>query len=51
MLNSHPKIEKIHYLSLIDKNSREYEVYKQYSSSGGMISAYIKGGEKKLLHS
>lgn len=50
MLNSHPKIEKIHYLSLIDKNSKEYEVYKkQYSSSGGMISAYIKGGEKEAF--
>ena len=50
MLNTHPKIEKVHYLSLIDKNSNEYEVYKkQYSSSGGMISIDIKGGEKEAF--
>tara|TARA_X000000368_G_C23020826_1_gene707903 strand:- start:99 stop:1346 length:1248 start_codon:yes stop_codon:yes gene_type:complete len=50
MLNTHPKIEKVHYLSLIDKNSNEYKVYKkQYSSSGGMISIDIKGGEKKAF--
>jgi len=50
MLNTHPKIEKVHYLSLIDKNSNEYKVYKkQYSSSGGMISIDIKGGEKEAF--
>ena len=50
MLNSHPKIKKVHYLSLIDKNSNEYKVYKkQYSSSGGMISIDIKGGEKEAF--
>ena len=50
MLHTHPKIEKVHYLSLIDKNSNEYKVYKkQYSSSGGMISIDIKGGEKEAF--
>ena len=50
MLNTHPKIKKVHYLSLIDKNSNEYKVYKkQYSSSGGMISIDIKGGEKEAF--
>ena len=50
MLNTHPKIEKVHYLSLIDKSSKEYKVYKkQYSSSGGMISIDIKGGEKEAF--
>ena len=50
MLNTHPKIKKVHYLSLLDKNSNEYKVYKkQYSSSGGMISIDIKGGEKEAF--
>ena len=50
MLNTHPKIKKVHYLGLIDKNSNEYKVYKkQYSSSGGMISIDIKGGEKEAF--
>ena len=50
MLNTHPKIKKVHYLSIIDKNSNEYKVYKkQYSSSGGMISIDIKGGEKEAF--
>ena len=50
ILNTHPKIKKVHYLSLIDKNSDEYKVYKkQYSSSGGMISIDIKGGEKEAF--
>ena len=50
MLNTHPKIEKVHYLSLINKSSKEYKVYKkQYSSSGGMISIDIKGGEKEAF--
>ena len=49
-LNNHPKIDKVHYLSLIEKNSEEYKVYKkQYSSSGGMISIDIKGGEKEAF--
>ena len=50
ILNIHPKIDKVHYLSLLDKDSKEYEVYKkQYSSSGGMISIDIKGGEKEAF--
>jgi methionine-gamma-lyase len=50
MLNFHPKIDKVHYLGLIDSNSEEYKVYKkQYSSSGGMISIDIKGGEKEAF--
>ena len=50
ILNTHPKIDKVHYLSLLDKDSKEYEVYKkQYSSSGGMISIDIKGGEKEAF--
>ena len=49
-LNNHPKIDKVHYLSLIEKDTEEYKVYKkQYSSSGGMISIDIKGGEKEAF--
>ena len=45
-LNNHPKIDKVHYLSLIEKDTEEYKIYKkQYSSSGGMISIDIKCGE------
>lgn len=54
-LNGHDKIKEVHYLGLIDENSREYEVYKrQYNSPGAMISFDIKGGEKaafKFLNS
>ena len=50
ILNNHPKIDKVHYLSLIEKDTEEYKVYKkQYSSSGGMISIDIKGGEKEAF--
>ena len=50
MLNNNSKIEKVHYLSLIDENTEQYKVYKkQYSSSGGMISIDIKGGEKEAF--
>ena len=49
MLNTHPKIEKVHYLSLIDKSSKEYKVYKKQYSSSGMISIDIKGGEKEAF--
>ena len=50
MLHTHPKVSKVHFLSLIDKKSPEYTVYKeQYNSSGGMISFDIKGGEKEAF--
>ena len=50
MLHKHPKVSKVHFLSLIDKKSPEYTVYKeQYNSSGGMISFDIKGGEKEAF--
>ena len=50
MLFKHPKIDKVHYLSLIEKETEEYKIYKkQYSSSGGMISIDLKGGEKEAF--
>jgi len=45
-LQSHPKVEKIYYLGLIDENHPQYEVYKrQYKCAGAMVSFDIKGGE------
>ncbi len=50
VLKNHSKIDNIHYLGLIEEGTREYEVYKkQYSSSGGMISIDVKGGEKEAF--
>jgi len=50
MLDKHPKVSKVHFLGLIDKESAEYKVCKQqYSSNGGMISFDIKGGEKEAF--
>lgn len=46
-LNSHPSIEKVHYLGLIPSSDhRNYSIFqKQYTSAGAMISFEIKGGE------
>ena len=50
MLDKHPKVSKVHFLGLIDKESPEYNVCKQqYSSNGGMISFDIEGGEKEAF--
>ena len=50
MLDKHPKVSKVHFLGLIDKESAEYKVCKQqYSSNGGMISFDIEGGEKEAF--
>ncbi len=46
-LNSHPLVDKVYYLGLLDEASKDYELYKrQYSSPGAMLSFDIKGGEK-----
>jgi len=38
-LAKHPKVEKVYYLGLIPKGTKEFEIYqKQYSSPGAMIS-------------
>jgi len=45
-LQSHPKVEKIYYLGMIDENHPQYEVYKrQYKCAGAMVSFDIAGGE------
>ena len=49
-LDAHPKVEKVHYLGLIDKNSPEYKIYKrQYSGPGAMVSFDIVGAEKQAF--
>ena len=38
------------FLGNLDKHSKPYKIFKeQYSSSGAMISFYIKGGEKEAF--
>lgn len=49
-LDTHDKVEKVHYLGLIGEDSPYYELYKrQYSSPGAMISFNVKGGEKEAF--
>ena len=49
-LEAHPLIEKVLFLGSLDKNSKSYKVFtEQYTSSGAMISFYIKGGEKEAF--
>jgi methionine-gamma-lyase len=49
-LVTHPLIEKVLFLGNLDKSSKSYQVFKeQYTSSGAMISFYIKGGEKEAF--
>ncbi len=47
---NHDLITKVHYLDLLEANSRSYDIYKrQYSSPGAMISIEIKGGEAEAF--
>jgi len=49
-LNDHPKVEKVYYLGLIEKGTKEFEIYqRQYSSPGAMISFDVKGGEAEAF--
>ena len=49
-LNAHPKVEKVHYLGLLQATDKSYELYKrQYDAPGAMISFDIKGGEKEAF--
>ncbi|TYP70351.1 cystathionine gamma-synthase family protein [Aquimarina intermedia] len=49
-LNSHDKIEKVHYLGLLAKGTRQYNIFKkQCSAPGAMVSFDIKGGEKEAF--
>lgn len=49
-LETHPSVESVLFLGNLDESSPSYQVFKeQYSSSGAMISFYIKGGEKEAF--
>lgn len=49
-LHEHPLVEKVYYLGLLEKGTKQYDLYKkQYSSPGAMISFDIKGGEKEAF--
>ncbi len=49
-LNSHPKVEKVYYLGLLEPGDEKYAIYKkQYTSPGAMISFDVKGGEKEAF--
>ncbi|HLW30372.1 MAG TPA: cystathionine gamma-synthase family protein [Brumimicrobium sp.] len=49
-LDSHHKVEKVHYLGLIKEGDQDYELYKrQYNSPGAMIAFNIKGGEREAF--
>ena len=49
-LSHHPKVEKVYFLGLIKKDTREYEIFqRQYSSAGAMISFDVKGGEAEAF--
>ena len=49
-LVNHPKIEKVSYLGLLDDGTRQKEIYnRQCLGPGGMISFYVKGGEKEAF--
>jgi methionine-gamma-lyase len=49
-LNDHPKVKKVNYLGLIEKESEDYEIYKrQYDAPGAMISFEVFGGEHEAF--
>jgi len=49
-LNNHEKVNKVHYLGLIDESDPHYEIYKrQYSSPGAMLAFDIEGGEPEAF--
>ncbi|MFC5045900.1 cystathionine gamma-synthase family protein [Aquimarina hainanensis] len=49
-LKEHPKVEKVYYLGLLEKEEKAYAVYKkQCSAPGAMLSFDIKGGEKEAF--
>lgn len=47
-LNRHPKVEKVHHLSLLKETDPEYAIYKkQCLAAGGLVSIEIKGGKEE----
>jgi methionine-gamma-lyase len=49
-LQKHPKVEKVYYLGLIPKGTKEFDIYqRQCSSPGAMLSFDIRGGEREAF--
>ncbi len=49
-LSQHPNVEKVYYLGLLEKGSKEHIIYqKQCEAPGAMISFDINGGEKEAF--
>ena len=49
-LVKHPNVESVYFLGLIDKNTAEYQVFKnQCLTAGAMVSFDIKGGESEAF--
>lgn len=49
-LSQHPKIDKVYYLGLLQKEDPQYAIYqKQCTTPGAMISFDVKGGEAEAF--
>jgi len=49
-LNTHPKVERVGYLGLIDPSDSEYAIYQsQCDGPGAMISMWLRGGEEEAF--
>jgi methionine-gamma-lyase len=49
-LDTHPKVERVGYLGLIDPSDSEYAIYQdQCDGPGSMISIWIHGGEEEAF--
>ncbi len=49
-LNNHPKVEKVHFLGLLQEGDKQYDIYKkQVKSCGAMLSFIMKGGETEAF--
>lgn len=49
-LRSHPKVDRIYYLGMLDEESDQFKIWKkQYTSFGAMMSFTVKGGEKEAF--
>jgi methionine-gamma-lyase len=49
-LSKHPKVERVIYPELYDKNSEQYKIYKkQCKGPGSLLSFYVKGGKKEAF--
>lgn len=49
-LKAHPKVQKVHYLGLLEENDPQYAIYKkQCLAPGAMIAFEVEGGEAQAF--